>query len=156
MSPRSAGTDQGIGTPIAVGVHSVAERTDRTCAAITPCLADWPESQHQLVLDLAVDLAYARGFADGRPVGLAAGHAVRFRVDLDDARRLDDARTGDYRGKSEQRDDRLMDNLRSVGIIGAGSAGSGTASRCGTVRPPCDLHGSGGSAGSGLSGGCQR
>ncbi len=117
MTARSAGTDRAVGTPRAVGVSSLAEQTDGARAAHTPRLADWPHERHQLVLDLAVELAYGRGFADGRRVGLDTAHAVRFRVDRDEARRLDDARTGTYRSAAAARDDRLMDNLRSTGII---------------------------------------
>lgn len=110
MSPRSAVTDQGHTKPLAVGTPSVV-------AAITPKLSDFPAVDPQLVLEVAVSLAYDRGFSDGDRFGLATGHAVRFRVDRDEARRLDDARTGDYRSGAAARDGRLMDSLRSTGII---------------------------------------
>jgi len=90
--------------------------------AYTPRLHDHPEHLRQIAVDVAVELAYDRGYRDGHRAGLAAGHAVRFRVDRDEARRLEAARTGHRRTAATARDERLLDNLRSVGILPAVAA----------------------------------
>jgi len=118
MKARSVPADRALDVTVAVDNPTVAPTTDRYG---TPTLTDHAPELQQIAVDLAVELAYGRGFADGRRVGWTAGNRVGFgvrqRINVDRTRRLDDARTGDYRGKSEQRDDRLMDNLRATGII---------------------------------------
>lgn len=85
--------------------------------AYTPTLDDHPAEHRQIAVDLAVELAADRGYRAGYRAGLAAGHAVRFRVEADTARRLEAARTGRRRTADTIRDERLLDNLRSTGIL---------------------------------------
>lgn len=94
--------------------------------AHTPQLAEVDPQLHQVAVDVAVELAHDRGRGDGYRNGyrdgLAAGRAFRSRVELDATRRLHDALTGDYRSGARARDDRLLDSLRSTGILPAMAA----------------------------------
>lgn len=80
----------------------------------------------QVAVDVAVELAHDRargdGYRHGYREGLVAGRQLQARVHRDEARRLHDALTGTYRSGARARDDRLLDSLRSTGIIPAALA----------------------------------
>ena len=91
-----------------------------------PNLADFPPDLHQVVVDVAVSLAYGRGRDVGYRAGWSAGNdvglGVRDRIEADRQRRLEDARTGRRWTAAERRDARLVDSLRQTGLMARAEA----------------------------------
>ena len=90
---------------------------------MSPNLADFPPEQRQIAVDVAVSLAYGRGWNAGYRAGWSAGNdvglGVRDRIEADRQRRLEDARTGRRWTAAERRDARLVDSLRQTGLMAA-------------------------------------